>query len=185
MDGLSLQILWNTMASGGPVMFVLALLSLVLYSNVIGLLLFVKRVDFQQIGRAESYSRIQDTELRMGAGIDPAIRSYEDSLMKFRHFIKSRMKYIHALLVAAPLLGLLGTVVGMLDTFRGLSLQAGFETMRLVAEGVHRALITTQTGLVIAIPALFLIYWVRRVSKKRELELLQVKILAFSNHGEE
>lgn len=184
MDGLSLQLFWNTLASGGPVMFVLALLSLVLYSNVIGLLLFVQRIDFNSIERAESENRIQWPESRMGEGMDPAILSYEDSLMKFRHFIRSRMKYIHALLVAAPLLGLLGTVVGMLDTFRGLSLQAGFETMRLVAEGVHRALITTQTGLVIAIPALFLIYWVRRVSKKRELELLQVKILAFSQHGE-
>lgn len=165
-------------------MFVLALLSLALYSNVIGLLLFVQRIDLGAIETREYGRRNSSAMSNQPEELESAFVKYEDSLMQFRQFLQSRLKYTHALLIAAPLLGLLGTVIGMLDTFRGLSLQAGFETMRLVAEGVHRALITTETGLVIAIPALFLIYWVRRVSKKRELELLQVKILAFGKQME-
>jgi biopolymer transport protein ExbB len=58
---------------------------------------------------------------------------------------------------AAPLLGLLGTVTGMLSTFDALSKgSGGDETFGLVAGGISEALITTETGLVIALPGLFL-----------------------------
>jgi biopolymer transport protein ExbB len=57
---------------------------------------------------------------------------------------------------AAPLLGLLGTVTGMLSTFAALAYGSGGEkTMGLVAAGISEALVTTETGLVIAIPGLF------------------------------
>ncbi|MFA5554884.1 MAG: MotA/TolQ/ExbB proton channel family protein [Phycisphaerae bacterium] len=60
---------------------------------------------------------------------------------------------------AAPLLGLLGTVTGMLATFAALaSGSGGDKTMELVAEGISEALITTETGLVIALPGLFIHY---------------------------
>lgn len=64
---------------------------------------------------------------------------------------------------AAPLLGLLGTVTGMLATFSALASGAGGEkTMELVAEGISEALITTETGLVIALPGLFFQYQLKR-----------------------
>lgn len=57
---------------------------------------------------------------------------------------------------ASPLLGLLGTVTGMLTTFGALASGSGGEkTMSLVAGGISEALITTETGLVIALPGLF------------------------------
>ena len=60
---------------------------------------------------------------------------------------------------AAPLVGLLGTVTGMLATFGALSSGSGGEkTMGLVAKGISEALITTETGLVIALPGLFFQY---------------------------
>lgn len=60
---------------------------------------------------------------------------------------------------AAPLLGLLGTVTGMLATFAALaSGSGGDKTMGLVAEGISEALVTTETGLVIALPGLFMHY---------------------------
>ncbi len=60
---------------------------------------------------------------------------------------------------AAPLVGLLGTVIGMLATFDALaSGSGGDQTMGLVAEGISEALITTETGLVIALPGLFFNY---------------------------
>jgi biopolymer transport protein ExbB len=64
---------------------------------------------------------------------------------------------------AAPLLGLFGTVTGMLATFGALASGAGGEkTMALVAEGISEALITTETGLVIALPGLFVQYQLAR-----------------------
>lgn len=60
---------------------------------------------------------------------------------------------------AAPLLGLLGTVTGMLATFGALATgSGGDQTMGLVAKGISEALITTETGLVIALPGLFFQY---------------------------
>jgi biopolymer transport protein ExbB len=64
---------------------------------------------------------------------------------------------------AAPLLGLLGTVTGMLATFSALATGAGGEkTMKLVAEGISEALVTTETGLVIALAGLFFRYQLAR-----------------------
>lgn len=63
----------------------------------------------------------------------------------------------------APLLGLFGTVTGMLYTFGALAEGSGGEkTMGLVAKGISEALITTETGLVIALPGLFFQYQLAR-----------------------
>jgi biopolymer transport protein ExbB len=64
---------------------------------------------------------------------------------------------------AAPLLGLLGTVTGMLATFGALATGSGGEkTMGLVAGGISEALVTTETGLIIALPGLFFQYQLSR-----------------------
>jgi biopolymer transport protein ExbB len=77
---------------------------------------------------------------------------------------------------AAPLLGLLGTVTGMLDTFSALATGAGGDkTMSLVAEGISEALVTTETGLLIAIPGMFFQY---QLSRK------QARYKAFLTHLE-
>lgn len=59
-----------------------------------------------------------------------------------------------AMVVAAPLLGLLGTVLGMIETFDAVALRSG-ETAEMVAGGISQALITTQVGLVAALPGTF------------------------------
>jgi biopolymer transport protein ExbB len=63
----------------------------------------------------------------------------------------------------APLLGLFGTVTGMLETFAALASGSGGEqTMGMIASGISVALITTETGLVIALPGLFFHYQLMR-----------------------
>jgi biopolymer transport protein ExbB len=63
--------------------------------------------------------------------------------------------FLKLLAAVAPLLGLLGTVIGMIVTFQAISL-AGSGNIRLLADGIGQALITTVLGLVAAIPLLFL-----------------------------
>ena len=75
-------------------------------------------------------------------------------------YVDRRLIFLSMIVTAAPLLGLLGTVSGMFITFFGLSSHAG-RSIEFVASGISEALITTQTGLLIALPAyalLFLIY---------------------------
>jgi len=62
-----------------------------------------------------------------------------------------RMGLIRAGIVIAPLLGLLGTVTGMIETFDSI-LRGGY--IAEMSDGIRKALLTTQYGLVIAAPAL-------------------------------
>ncbi len=73
------------------------------------------------------------------------------------------LRVMKVCITTAPLLGLLGTVTGMLTTFGALASGSGGEkTMGLIAEGISEALITTETGLVIALPGLLFQYLLAR-----------------------
>lgn len=62
---------------------------------------------------------------------------------------------LHTIVHIAPLMGLLGTVIGMIDTFSRLANQQNGVDIGLLSGGIWQALITTATGLIIAILALF------------------------------
>jgi len=65
------------------------------------------------------------------------------------------LRVMRVCITTSPLLGLLGTVTGMLATFGALASGSGGEkTMGLIARGISEALITTEAGLVIALPGL-------------------------------
>ena len=70
------------------------------------------------------------------------------------------------LLSALPLLGLLGTITGLLTTFRAMA-AANELNQSFVSSGIAEALITTQLGLIMVIPGLLLCSWLRR--RYREL----------------
>jgi len=97
-------------------------------------------------------------------------RTLEEAGALFRHLRETEtqpmerdLRVMRICVSAAPLVGLLGTVTGMLATFQALATGSGGEkTMALVAEGISEALITTETGLVIALPGLFMQYQLAR-----------------------
>jgi biopolymer transport protein ExbB len=66
--------------------------------------------------------------------------------------------------VLAPLMGLLGTVTGMIRTFQSIMLY-GAGDPKLMAGGISEALVTTMLGLIVAIPLVFLHAWVTSSSK--------------------
>ena len=80
--------------------------------------------------------------------LDEAITKEIPQLEKGQSMIK-------LLAAVAPLLGLLGTVTGMIATFQSISL-FGTGDPKLMASGISQALVTTMLGLVVAIPLLFL-----------------------------
>jgi biopolymer transport protein ExbB/TolQ len=65
---------------------------------------------------------------------------------------------IGAMIAAAPLLGLLGTVAGMINTFSFLASRVGQSAMDGLAQGISEALIATMAGLAVAIPGVLLLY---------------------------
>jgi biopolymer transport protein ExbB len=68
-------------------------------------------------------------------------------------FIKKRLVFLKTIAVVAPLLGLLGTVTGMIITFQSITL-FGTGDPKLMAGGISQALVTTALGLTTAIPIL-------------------------------
>ena len=65
------------------------------------------------------------------------------------------MRLLETIVQAAPMLGLLGTVLGMIDVFEGLAANGGAADPSHLAEGIWTALITTAAGLIVAIPFYF------------------------------
>lgn len=74
-----------------------------------------------------------------------------------RHVVHELERYLNTLgtiAAVSPLLGLLGTVTGMIRTFSALTAAAGTSDPSALAGGISEALITTAAGLMVAIPAL-------------------------------
>lgn len=71
----------------------------------------------------------------------------------------------------APMVGLLGTVVGMLGAFRAVGSTVASAKPVMLAEGVSLAIITTIAGLMIAIPAMAFYAWFRRSASKQTAHL--------------
>ncbi|NMP32822.1 MotA/TolQ/ExbB proton channel family protein [Thalassotalea sp. M1531] len=69
--------------------------------------------------------------------------------------LTSRLTMIKIISVVAPLIGLLGTVTGMINTFQAITL-FGTGDPKLMAGGISQALVTTVLGLVVAIPMVFI-----------------------------
>jgi len=78
---------------------------------------------------------------------------------------------------SAPLLGLLGTVTGMLATFGALATGSGGDkTMGMIADGISEALVTTELGLVVAIPALIIHGLLSRMAKQKLGDMEQTAV---------
>ena len=86
---------------------------------------------------------------------------------------------IRVLVVISPLLGLLGTIDGMIETFKSLGDMALFSQSGGIAGGISRALFTTQIGLAISIPGLMLGRMLERKQQKINQELDQIKDLVW------
>jgi biopolymer transport protein ExbB len=67
--------------------------------------------------------------------------------------LNRNIRFLELTAMVSPLMGLLGTVLGMIQAFRELALAEGAANASLLAAGIWQALLTTAVGLVVAIPA--------------------------------
>lgn len=100
--------------------------------------------------------------------LDDAFFDEEREIRRFHVLIMS-------IVLSAPLLGLLGTVIGMIETFDSLADMSLFSQSGGIAGGISQALITTQMGLAVAIPGLIVNGILFRAQKDIEMELAQLK----------
>lgn len=158
---------FDFLIKGGWVAFVLAGLSIVLW-YAIGYRFLFLRSNYISM---DSLSLLGEKSLKredlIGASIlniQSLIRETKQDLetalqwelARFNQQLKCHRQTLKAIVIVAPLLGLLGTVIGMIETFDSLQDAALFSQSGGIAGGISQALITTQMGLVVAIPGLLI-----------------------------
>lgn len=100
--------------------------------------------------------------------LDTAYSDLESELKRYEVLVKT-------IVSITPLLGLLGTVGGMIETFDSLRDMELFSQSGGIAGGISQALITTQFGLAIAIPGLLVHGFLNRKKVRIEMDLAQIK----------
>jgi biopolymer transport protein ExbB len=184
-----LQEVVDIFTDGGTVMAALAVVAFLLYTTASASLYFVFRGnlnDRQQDCWADWIREPEKAEGRVGEIIRYAVHGKRVSIKRIqRRFdemreiliasVDRRLIIITTLVAAAPMTGLLGTVGGMLDMFDGLAAGGGKQSMGLIASGMKEALFTTLTGLVIALPGMFMVLLVRERRNKIDVTLTQLQ----------
>jgi biopolymer transport protein ExbB len=162
------------LAAGGVVMLPLVVVSLVMWMLILDRALFFRRLyrknmSFQQAWDHVHAHRMPDPRqfrgvisvlvsrfMRSRSG-DSALDRFvlDEIVLGINRSTSDYLSVIGVLAAMAPLLGLLGTVTGMIDTFDVLAV-FGTGNAKAMAGGISEALITTQTGLLVAIPGLYM-----------------------------
>ena len=178
---------FKILIDGGWVMIPLFMLGLVIYGLGISIILFFRRTTYRNATPEQVRTWVEDPSTADGQ-VGEILRyaqedvgSMEQIQSRFEEVRLSEVPRINLsigvlsiLVNAAPLMGLLGTVLGMLTTFQGISMGGAEKTTDLVAKGISEALITTQMGLFLAIPGYFLVYNVK--SKRASFESFLVRL---------
>jgi biopolymer transport protein ExbB len=167
---------WDIWRKGGWAMGAIFVNAVIMFGFGVHTLLKLGRKSFRGVGEKTWRLWIAHPEYRegkIGALLDEVTLAgdLEQSAAVFDGVRKAELapinrelKMMKVCIAAAPLLGLLGTVTGMLATFAALAAgQGGEKTMVAVSQGISEALITTMTGLVVALPGLFFQYFLSRM----------------------
>jgi len=101
----------------------------------------------------------------------------EEKITPIRRRLNRNRILVKSIVIVAPLAGLLGTVAGMIETFDSLGDGALFAASGGVAGGISQALLTTQMGLVVAIPGVIMGRILDRKQHTLEEDLDQMVVL--------
>ncbi len=179
--------------AGGPLMYPLAALAFVIYFYALEMLIYFRREEYHAIDELTWEGWIKkpdDSKGTIGAIIkysQTGVKTLRDVESRFEEIktahlprVQRKIIFLSILVTVSPLMGLLGTVMGMLTTFKGLAHSSG-QVIDVVAQGISEALITTQTGLIIAIPGYILVYMLTRRRQEQAAFLERVESLTLQH----
>jgi biopolymer transport protein ExbB len=170
---------WEMLLSGGPLVWPILLVGLISLALIVERLGFLRKVRAntdQLMGRVNELVQAGDLEgalaeadsqagrptsnvIKAGPGperlrrIEVIENGLTEAMLKELPRLERFLTALKVMAAVAPLLGLLGTVTGMINTFHVITVH-GTGDPRLMAGGISEALITTQLGLAVAIPVL-------------------------------
>jgi biopolymer transport protein ExbB len=203
--------MFDLIVKGGPVLWFLMLICLILIAIIIERLLYFRKIRkdegvlFVRVKASlekehfDEALSICDTNLSpLGSLLRVGIEHREESDEALRGIMKDASnqeiprleKYVSSLDTIAhisPLLGLLGTVTGTMKAFGVLGTFGAVSDPTLLAKGISEALITTVAGIIVAVPAVFFYnYFVVRINRiliRLEYEVNELVLLIRSGRG--
>jgi len=169
-----IQQMWHSWSEGGLVMGAMALLAVVMYATAVNLLTHLHYRGLTKAGdttvrgwvarpeaapqRIRELIRYTQDDIRSARDVEGRFREVEATKVSD---VDRRIAFLNVLVISAPLFGLLGTVLGMLLTFKAIGI-GGSSTSDVVAKGISEALVATQTGMMVAIPGLIMATMAKR-----------------------
>lgn len=142
--------LFDYIQQGGPIMYILLTL------NIVGFALLIWKALTVVDAKKHFHETVEDLKNRIKGLVnfddsDVALNLLKDEVQITVHRLESGLNTIKIIAGIAPLLGLLGTVLGILSAFHVIS-DSGLSNPSLFAGGIAMALLTTVGGLIVAIP---------------------------------
>lgn len=169
---------WDMLGTGGPIIALLALMSLLSLTVIAVKLIQLWPVRSGQDAREQALGLWKDGDRKqaqdtVAAGKSPADRVVRYAMQALQEGLRgpllqdeltrrgneevnrmnSLIRLLELIAMVSPLLGLLGTVLGMIQSFQELELAQGAANASVLAGGIWQALLTTAAGLLVAIPA--------------------------------
>lgn len=175
---------WQTIHEGGWIMWPLIIISMWCTALIIEGFIRIRLVNFappdvvQQLKAAFAEENYQQawrvckskssflTNIlrygleRIGRGRSACETAISEHSLKESMALRTKISYLSTIGVISPMVGLLGTVTGMIKAFAALG-QSGIADPSKLAAAIGEVLIATATGLLVAIPAFFLYYFFR------------------------
>ena len=182
--------MFDMLVAGGPLMIPILLASfamlLIVFERAISLRrrrvvprLFIQRFLLQlregALDRHDALERCEDDSSHVARVFAAAVRKWgkpavevEQAVLdegeRISNVLRRYLRVLNGVSTVSPLLGLLGTVWGMIQAFNVISTSPAMGRAEMLAGGISVALITTAAGLLVAIPAMiFYLYFVGRV----------------------
>jgi biopolymer transport protein ExbB len=166
---MSIQSIAELLDAGGPVMWLIAIDCLFLWALLSERLLTLYGTSMQGDRRLDPLHALLD-EQRQGLHHEDLVTKTERLVMAEKLELTRHFALIRCLIAIAPLLGLLGTVSGMIMTFDGILVG---RRMEAASVGIAEALLTTQFGLAVVVPALI----AERLLTRRSVRLAELRAL--------
>jgi biopolymer transport protein ExbB len=184
--------LWSIIRDGGPLMIPIGICSLVLLSVVFertvslrrGRVIpkpfvtrFLSQMRDGELDRSQALELCDQSGSPVAAVFAGAVRKWGrpaveveqaviDAGERATNGLRRYLRLFNGVATISPLLGLLGTVVGMIRSFNAIATADAMGRPELLANGISQALLTTAAGLTVAIPALITyMYFVSRVDR--------------------
>jgi len=164
-DVASLQRLF---AAGGVVLSALVITAFVLWSMLLAKVWALK-IEFPKL--------LKTAQLSMSHSM------FTQKILQAQMLLSHSMGMIRTTINVCPLLGLTGTVVGMIEIFDVIS-YSGVANAQIMAAAVARAILPTMAGMVIAISAMFLFVYLQRLVAAKRVLLERLSLQLMSNQFE-